>query len=266
MAKSLDAIQEFLDGRPKLKSALEAIEEAERKPLLEELGAGFLRQSDYSRKMDEVKKESEAEKAANATHKAQLDIWFAHNEPKLKQATIDAQRAQELEAEVERLKSGGAAPEVTAASLKLDQFAKKDDLQAAIRNEVQKAAGIQFEATSALVRLAGEHSMKFKEVLDPVTLRAHAVKTGKLDIAEAYKDLFADKLKKFDEDAEKQKEADLEARVREKIMKETGGRMPYPMPTDEPGVLSGLAADKDARSGFGVKAALDEFYRSQKPS
>jgi hypothetical protein len=108
------------------------------------------------------------------------------------------------------------------------------------------------------------------EVLDPQQVIEYAMKNKKPTIEVAYNEMFKEK---YDERAAKDaeaKEKKLEEKIRAKVEDEFRAKnptMPYTVSTEASlsPILESMQK-KEKASEHGVNAALDEYYRMQRPS
>lgn len=179
MAKK-DAAAEYL------KSVLEKVP-AEKKALVEQIlgedtvleaiGEGVLRQSDYSREMNRLK-EVEA---------SQTDWWTKHNGilkagtsamgklKALKETGIDPDDPQSWRLRTQ-MDDDDDRP---GSKVDLSGLVKREDFDAAL-NERLAAEGQQFLVLTAIMpKMVAEHLREFNEVLDPLPLIQEAQKTGR---------------------------------------------------------------------------------------
>ena len=256
-----------------VKSVLAEISEDQRETVKEALendkvlgliGDGVLRQSEFSRGMDELttrNTEVEAQLAKSDTIFKDNVQWRADNE----------QGVAVLKAENERLKKalavgdgvGDPDPEGDPSPPGFDssRFVSKEDFDKAVNDRIAGVERDGVKLMSVMTRLTTQHLKEFDEVLDTDALIAHA-NEKKLHIDTAYDDFIKDRVeekrqKEFDEKIEAAKK---EARV--EAFKEANA-VPYLVDSSEPSTLDGLK--KSGKEEYGSKAALDEYYRNQHP-
>lgn len=180
--------------------------------LLTELGAATIRQSDYSRNMNDV-----------AAYKQQLDAWFAENQAALTEAA-------RLKAEHVAAPTPAAPIQSPAAGLTREDLAK--ELEA-----VQRAGVAAIVHTT---ELASRHMKTFNEVLNIQALMADP-DINKLGLLGVYDKHYKPKL---DELASQAEQARIEAEVQKRLADERKRftQMPYPVNGREPSPLDALEA------------------------
>lgn len=260
-----EAGQAYLDG------ILKHIPEAQRAAVKEALsadavaeaaGEGVLLRDDYSRAMDALQRDSEALKR----YHGELQTWYEGEAGKLS-------RVNELEAEVEKLKSGtppadpgkGGPP-----AFDPKQFLSREEAGKLLDQALQTTAGNVSAYQTYLLNLAINHMHEFGQPLDIMALDQRAKKENKrVDILyqEVTKEARDAKLAKAaaDHDAEIRKQ---ERERMEEEFRKRAPAMPYPMgnePSDPNVTLTGIAGQKQDQQ-FGVQAAVDEFYRMKRPA
>ena len=190
-------------------------------PAVRELGAGYLRQSDYSRSMDEAR---QVQERAQAWHQ-ELDAWYAANASKIAApaatpgtpGTPAATPGSPIQSPAATLASTGLTREEVAAML----------------------AEREQAAVSAIVhtnQLSSRHFATFKEPLDIAGLMADPdmPKLGLLGVYDKHYKAKHDALAKQAEDAR------IEALVQERLAAVRRTPMPYPTGPAEPSALDAL--------------------------
>lgn len=182
----------------------EAITAAER-----EINGGFLRQDEFSRRMDEVRK---AEQEANDLYE-QNRIWYETNEGALKWAAQvrerfgDLDNSDDMGGGVMRTPSGDyvSKQELEAAQARLAQL--EQQLQASSRGTI--------EVASFLADVAVSHRDKYGKPFDQAAFRKFAEtpeNAGKYaDLYQAYRDFSAEDAKALED----KKWAEREKQIRE---------------------------------------------------
>ncbi len=214
MANRLEVGQQYMadllalapeEKRAELKEFYES--EAGR-PILETLGDGYLRQQDYSKNMDGVKK-----------YKADLDAWYEGNKAQLEEAA--------------KRKTDPTPPKATEGLLTRDDFKKALDDELATR----ESAYANFSFTTS--RMALRHFRDFGEELDLEAL-AKDPDVKSVGLVGVYDKLYGPKLKEKAAKAEEKRINDIVAtRVAEERKKDLS-RPPYP--TGSPNDVSPLDA------------------------
>lgn len=183
-------------------------------PTVETLGAGALRQSDYSRAMDEVRQTQ----AQTEAWKQELDGWYAQN-----QARLTAQPTP----------TTTAAPITTASPIQSPaNVLTREDL-------TRELAGREQAAIAAIVHtneLSGRHYATFKEPLNIQALMADP-DISKLGLPGVYDKHYK---AKYDELAKKAEETRIEAEVQKRLTAQRPSHMPYPTGPREPSALDRL--------------------------
>lgn len=251
--KPVDAASEFISDNEYLKKIMEGVPSEQKDNVLSFIGEGVLRQSDYSRMMDQLNEKDRV----NDAFKGSLDTWYGSN---LK-ALEDGVAAQKELAELK--KSTPAAP-ATGDLSKLEGYIKKDEVEKLVSAARAQSEETGLQVFSHLANLTTLHLHKYGEPIDAKTIIAEARKNG-TDLDAAFRSLTAEKETKLAEERDKKKEADLrksiEAELRQKM-----GNGAYPVGAGDVGVspvLGKLGAKSDEQ--YGVQAALDEYYKMSRP-
>ena len=224
--------------------------------ILELLGDGVMMKADYSRNFDALRASKEA-----------LDKWYAET---LETNSSNAQAAEELAG----LRAAGRIKEEKPTDDDLDDETpsfKKLRESMVTKDEgtkiVQSAVGEGMRGTTSLlnavIRLSGQHQMRFNEVLDPDKLLDYARKNKASTIEQAYEAMYADKIEKFNEDREKSARQKLKDQLRTEVLAELKSAGPYPITTEESQESSGsaLSGMKGAEDQYSVNAAADDYAR-----
>lgn len=190
-------------------------------PTVEVLGAGALRQSDYSRAMDEARQAAER---AQAWHQ-ELDAWYAQNAAKL---TANPTTTQPTPAANPTLTTGSPiqSPATAVAGMTREEIA-------AMLAEREQAAVAAIVHTN---QLSGKHYATFKEPLDIAKLMADPdmPKMGLLGVYDKHYKA------KYDELAKQAEDARIEAEVQKRLAASRSSVMPYPVAGREPSPLDAL--------------------------
>lgn len=242
------------------KKLLEKIDDSERESVLGALGERIMAKDEFSRGMDELRAKDQGVTA----YKGELDSWYSE---KLEFLSAGAAAIKELET----LKKNPSAPAAGGSQQlqSLENYIKKDELDKIVTERVRQSESIGVAVMSQLGDVISKHHHLFGEPLDTTALIAYAQTKGK-PIADAWQELTAEKHQALAEKKAKIERENLRAEIRAELQKE-GGHGVYPVGAGEDATSPTLAAlgfkKKDGEdSGFGVKAAVDEYYRSQKPS
>lgn len=233
------------------------------------LGEHVMMRSDYSKKLDEVR---DASLKVNKYNESLTD-WYSQNQNALTEAA-------RLKEENELLKAGKLAPagngttttedDDASASLKKisENFVSKADAQKLLDQRLQQQASDLIGASTAVTKIAMQHYANFGEQLDPDQVIQHALKSKKpLDAAysELFKERYEEKAAKAAEERDKKREAELREKIEAEIRAKNPG-LPYQVSMDAglSPILETLGKKKE-QSDSGVGAAVDEFYRMQRP-
>lgn len=241
--------------------------------LFDELGESVLMRSDYSKQLDQVRDANTKVLAYND----QLNDWY-----KQKQGEITA--AAKLAEENARLKAalgtGAGAPPATdpddpvstAALQKMSEgLLRRDEATKLLNDSLGQLAQNAVGYSNTVARLTMQHYKNFGEELDPQTVVDYFTKNKKTSLETAYAEMYKDRYEAKAEEQKKKEREKLEADIRTKVEDEFRARnpqMPY-IVTTEASVSPILEAmkKKDAKaSDFGTEAALDEYYRMQRPA
>lgn len=177
--------------------------------------------SDYSKNMDELTKQ----KTENVSYYNKLVATESHNQGIIKKYE-DAYGA---------LPEDGKKPLVVTGA---DVITRKDFDEAINRVGTQSIA-----VTKSAMFAASDYMHRFKEVLDPSALEAHALKTG-LPLDAAYKDFIAPKLAEQDKTArEAEKKLAAEEAVRDYASK---NKLPVDSTKEPTPFLSNVLKSNDA--------------------
>lgn len=203
------------------------------------IGDGTLRQSDYSTRMNELQTATQA----NDQFRASLDAWYAERQAAL--------------AEADRIKAAGGvvvppvgtpAPAAPAAPVKLpDNVVTTDHFERTL-DQVERGAVSFF---SQLNVISIRHLQQFGEVLDTDTLLKDPRLAKGAKLEDVYKDVHKDKLQAKADEARLAGENAIRADERAKVQAELAQRVnpSYVGPSAEPSSLDLLEA---ARRGGGT--------------
>lgn len=230
------------EKQAEVKAAFEASEKA-----VEAMGTGALRQSDYSKNMDEARGKL---LEANG-FKAQLDEWYLANEPKL--------------VEYETLKAATGTPAVpatpaTPATVGLTQKQLDEALAA--------ASAQAFSAIIHTNELSARHLNTFKEVLDIQALMKDP-EIGKIGLLGAYEKAYKPR---YEEIAKQADAARIKTLVDAALVEERKkiASHPYPVSGREPSPLDRLENPVAAKPGDApaipvnvVDAAVEQYNQLQ---
>ena len=225
-----------------------------------ELGEGYSRQSDYSRKMDELR---------TARDQAQQEIVQ-------QQGVVDAERARYTEwyegankdytTAVDQLNAykeeygdleAGEGKEPTVASVPSNALTREEHEQIlAEQFDRHDRQAIQF--ADILTDLKLEHNQRFSEKLDTARLFDHVSKSG-LPIQAAYQDLISERVQKAQE--EKVQEQIKQAREEGMMEGRSQSQLPVRPDSSGPRPLDGL--DKESTSEDRVNAAAAAWRQAQ---
>lgn len=231
------------------------------------LGEHVLMRSDYSKKLDEVRTAAEKVNAYNGS----LTDWYTQNQA----ALTEAARLKE-ENEVLRTQRAGNGnppedpdPESTASLKKItENFIPRAEAQKLLDARLAQQANEMVGFSTAIADIKMQHYANFGEQLDTNQVMQHALKSKK-DLAGAYgelfKDRYAEKTEKELAEKDKKREQELRQKIEAEIREKNPG-LPYQVSMDA-GLSPILEAmgKKNEKSDTGIGAAVDEFYRMQRP-
>jgi hypothetical protein len=181
-------------------------------PTIETLGAATLRQSDYSRAMDEVRQAQERTEA----WKQELDGWYAQNQARLTADPTPTPSPSPIQS--------------PANGLTREDLTKELHRELAIREQAAIAAIVHTN------ELSGRHYATFKEPLNIQALMADP-DISKLGLPGVYDKHYKTK---YDELAKKAEDARIEAEVQKRMTAARSTHMPYPTGPREPSPLDAL--------------------------
>jgi hypothetical protein len=275
-SKKRDAGVEFLKGIVELipEEKRKAVEESlSQEKVLDVIGDGVLRQSDYSRSMDALKedqKKAEYEKGRYEELYEKNVAWIEVNKSAIDKYQADLKDRNETIAKLKKrsravdddldLDDVDGDPTPTPPAIDMSNFVTKEDHDKAL-------AGLERDALNIIPlvnQLTMRHFKTYGDILDSAELFKHAAKTG-LALDRAYDDMTKDTAKKQqDDEITKRIEAAKQEGIAEGLKQgREGGGLPYIVANNEPRTMDGLEAED--KSQFGVKAAIDEYYKSQTP-
>lgn len=194
--------------------------------VLTTIGAGVLRQSDYSRQQDALR----AEKEQVSTWRGSLETWQQQE-----QARLEQERAA--------LASAAPAPTITSPAIDTTKFLTADDFKAALaQKETEFVNALAFVPT-----LGMQHFAKFGTPLDTPALLKHP-EIGTLGIQGVYEKVYAEQLAaKAKEAADREFDQKYQARLAEE--RKAHPALPYPSAhafAREPSALDALEAAQSA--------------------
>jgi hypothetical protein len=263
-----------------VKGILELIPEEKRKAVEESLtqdkvlaviGDGALRQSDYSRAMDELKetrKQTDYEKTRYEELYGKNVSWLEGQKSGIDKLQADL---KERDLTIAKLKKRSRSDDDDLDLDDDDDLTKPPAIDTSnfiTKEEHEKAiSGLERDALNIIPvvnKLTMKHFKDYGEILDSTELFKHATQTG-LALDRAYDDMTKDVAKKQQDDeiTERIEAARKEGLAEGLKQSREGGELPYLVTNNEPRTMDGLAAED--KSKFGVKAALDEYYQSQTP-
>lgn len=234
--------------------------------VLDHIGEGVLRQSDFSRSMNETKKAQEILKVDIEKYQKLYD-----DNVRWRQSQVDSVVA--MEAENQRFKTmlaadpllggngeggGDPIPPGRNAGPDLKDYIKREDAEKALRERLEETERNGVQLMAMISNIQARHLKDFDEALDAQELFEHATKV-KLPLPAAYQDFVKDRV----EESRKKAHEEEVTRAREE------GRMealrtpvlPHNVGNNEPTVLDVLGM-KD-RSEFGLSKAVDDYWQMQ---
>lgn len=248
MSKSTERGQDFLRGiaakvtDPAVKTALEGL--ASHPDVLQELGAGALRQDEFSSQMDRLRTEEQALQ----TWRSDLTTWHATEKAKL-----DADRA------AIGTKPTDPPPPATPPHADLD----------GLKSTVQQLANAAPLVMADMTAVGLEHFQRFNEPLDLQALIRHP-KAGELGVRGVYELLHADRLKAYHDARVAAETNKLRETIRaEEVAKlrQQNTTLPYPV-GGEGDIVSPLDALEQPKAGDTLPVGhpdriLDTFYKER---
>ena len=263
-----------------LEAALAVIPEDKREATLDALGAGVLRQSDYSRLADEATatKKAADEIAATAEKRfeeaekwqTQLNTWFGE------QQVVNQKLREGIEAQRPAVPAGGGSdidpdddpngrPITPVAPVIPEGYVKREELETAIGN-IQ--AGIARQGATLVGALHDMHLTHVREFGDDFLdkeLFDHCEKIGRPADQGGY-DSFVMELRKTKSETDRKQEVeDAEKRGEERAIERLSSGTPYPVggaPAFDGGTLRHLGKDKGPE--VGVDAAVRSVMKMRR--
>lgn len=225
------------------------------------IGEQVMRQSEFSRQMDDMKTTREKAEAEVLTQKTSLDTEKARYRTWYEDATTQFSASEtELAAyrkEFGELTDGGTKPTPAATGLTREEHDK------ILAEELEKRDRNAMAFADLITDLKFEHRERFSEKLDTTELYAHVEKSG-LPLEAAYKDMVAPRIEK----AVEAKHAEQLKQAREDGRQDALSSAHLPV-SPEPSLVrstfvegSGTASTSDER----VSAAVAAFTQSQQHS
>jgi hypothetical protein len=256
-------------AKPVIEKLLARVPEAQREAVraellkdevLDEFGTPLVQVADQYDAVQQAVAAVNKQKADTDSYREQLNQWFIDQSGNLTKGSAALE-------ELERLKAGGdhPAPGVTTSTAPdLSKYITKDEAAKGVADILSQKDQFNMYLASKVPSLVIDHYDKFKEKLNPQDLFNHAGKMRTNDLDAAYADLFKDKITAATKKAEDDR---IESAVKERLS-ERLAKLKMPYPTDggvesvSSPVLDGMKS-KD-QSQYGVQAAVDEYYRSQR--
>jgi hypothetical protein len=212
---------------------------------------------DYSRGMDELR----AKETSLEAYKGTLDGWYKEKLPLLEQGKTASEELARLKA------AGGISTDASATMKALEGFVKKEDVDKYVSEQLRRSEEVGIHVMTQMSGLVAQHQHQYNKPLDTAALLVHA-RSKNLSLVDAYRELTADDAKALQDKRAKEERSKLEQEIRSQLQKEMGHGV-YPVASEESTspTLAGLSGQKKSADGaenFGVKAALDEYYRMNK--
>lgn len=245
----------------------EAVEEVlKTDEVLDHIGEHVLRQSDYSRHMNETKK-------AQDTLQADIDKYQKLYDDNVRWRQSQEDSVKTMQAENDRYKTmlaadpllggeggDGTPPTRPNGELDLKDYIKREDAEKALKERLEETERNGVQLMAMLSTIQAKHLKEFDEALDAQELFEHATKS-KLPLPAAYQDFVKDRVEESRKKAHEEeiKQAREEGRM-EAIRKPV---LPHNVGNNEPTAIDVLAMDEKARSEFGLTKAVDEYYDMQ---
>jgi hypothetical protein len=235
--------------------------------ILDHVGDGVLRQSEYSRVMNEQRKAQEALQVSIDKY----DTLYADN---IKWRASQADGVTAMQAENDRFKTmlaadpllggngdGGGDPTAPhlPADVDLSGYIKREEAEKALKERLEETERNGVQLMAMLSTIQAKHLKQFDEALDAQELFEHANKVH-LPLPAAYQDFVKDRVEESRETAHK--EAIVQAREEGRMdALKTGTALPHNVGNNEPTVIDVLGM-KD-RSEFGLNKAVDDYWQMQ---
>ena len=225
-----------------------------------ELGEGYSRQSDYSRKMDELRtardqaqQEIVQQQGAVDAERARYTEWY---EGANKDYTTAVDQLNAYKEEYGDLEAG-EGKEPTVASVPSNALTR-DEHERILAEQFDRHDRQAIQFADILTDLKLEHNQRFSEKLDTARLFDHVSKSG-LPIQAAYQDLISERVQKAQE--EKVQEQIKQAREEGVMEGRSQSQLPVRPDSSGPRPLDGL--DKESTSEDRVNAAASAWRQAQ---
>lgn len=235
--------------------------------ILDHVGDSVLRQSDYSRGMDEQRRATEALAADVAKYQGLYD-------DNVRWRASQADKVTKMEAENVRFKTmltadplldpeGGDDPSRTPLhpnGVDLKDYVKREDAEKQLKERLEETERNGIQLMAMISSIQTRHLKDFNEVLDGQELFEHATKTN-LPLPAAYQDFIKERVEESRETAHKEeiKRAKEEGRI-EALRAPV---LPHVLENSEPTVIDVLGMKDTDRSEFGLEKARDEYWKMQ---
>lgn len=256
--------EELLKLIPEDKRA--AVAEALGEQVEDHLGEHVMMRSDYSKKLDEVR---DAATKVNAYNDS-LTNWYTQNQNALVEAARLKEAALTTPAPSASNEPSGDDYTTSDAVKKMTaNMISRDEAGRILQDQLAKQANDIWGITSSVAKLSAMHMQNFNEVLDPEAVKDFALK-NRVQLDAAYNAMFRERYDKKAEEAAAKKQEDLEKKIRAKVEDEfraSNPQMPYSVSNEASlsPILSAMKAKDQKTTEHGVNAALDEYYRMQRP-
>lgn len=227
------------------------------------LGSGVHRQSDYSRGMDALRDQqklldAELEKAQKL-FKDNIE-WRAKNKDDVDRVMAENARMRKRLANLDDDDIDDASDDRNSGRHGLS----REDAEKLVADRVSSIESQGLTVMAALTNLQGKHMKEFGEPLVAEELIQTAQDNG-VNLVQAYEIHVAERREEARSKARDEELEKVRQETREKTLEEvrqSNTSLPHLVGNTEPTISEQLKAD---RSGYGVKAALDEHYRANRP-
>lgn len=233
--------------------------------VLDHLGENILRQSDYSRNMNDLKKSKEALAADVTKYQGAYDdnIRWRQSEAagvtEMKAKIARYEKALATDPLLDDGTGGGEKDPSQNGNVDLSKYVTRVDADKALQERLEQTEINGMQLMAMISNIQAQHLKQFDEVLNAQELFDHATKT-KLTLPAAYKDFISERVE--ESRVETHKKEIVEAREEGRVEALRNPVLPHHVGNSEPTVLAAL--DTKDRSEFGLNKAIDDYWAMQK--